>query len=950
MSTNPSFPRPNFPGGTAIRPPKPPKALAIGLGVLVAAIIALVISSRVYTDLLFFREVGFSKVFTTIIWTKLLLFVVFGLLMAGAIAANVTIAYRLRPDFQPLTQEQQQLDRYRQVIGPRIVLITAGLASVFGLITGTSMTGSWKVWQLWLHGQSFGVKDPQFHKDISFFVFTYPFLKLVIGFLFAVLVLSTLVSAAVHYLFGGIRIQTKSDRVVPEARAHLSVLLGLLVLVKALAYWLDRYSLAFSGRGVVTGASYTDVHAALPSKVILASVAVICAALFFANAVRRNWALPGVAFGLLVISAVIIGGAYPLIVQQLRVKPNEVSKEAPYIQRNIEATRTAYGLEGADSQPYNGGAKTLPAKVSAADQLTLANIRLLDPNKLATTFEQLQQVRNYFGFPGSLDIDRYSFDGKTGDAIVAARELDQSGLSADQRNWINLHLIYTHGVGFVAAPAGAVDAQGRPAFAEKNVPQQGALKFTTSPRIYYGELSPDYSVVKTKQLEIDGPSDTGTSGQATNTYDGKGGVKLSGPLRKLLFAIRFKEKNLLLSSALTSESRIMFQRSPRARVAKVAPYLTIDGDPYPAVVNGRVTWILDGYTTSDGYPYSQRTRLGDATTDSTVTSANNRANLVGEVNYIRNSVKATVDAYDGTVTLYAFDPQDPVLRTWMKIFPGTVKSRADLDANTELVAHLRYPEDFFKVQRDLLAQYHVTDAKAFYSKEDFWAVPTEPNAPKGTSPPQPPYYLYMQVPGTSQGDFRLTTAMVARKRQLLAAFISVSSDPTDYGKLRILRLPSDTTVNGPAQVSNSFESDPKVSSALTLLRSAGSETVEGNLLTLPVGGGLLYIQPIYTKGTGTSAFPTLQKVIAGFGDKIGFGPTLADALAQVFTTSPIKPTPTTGNSGTGKPSSALAQAISDAQAAYKAGQEALAKGDFAAYGKAQDDLKAALDRAAAASK
>jgi uncharacterized membrane protein (UPF0182 family) len=384
-------------------------------------------------------------------------------------------------------------------------------------------------------------------------------------------------------------------------------------------------------------------------------------------------------------------------------------------------------------------------------------------------------------------------------------------------------------------------------------------------------------------------------------------------------------------------------------VQKVAPYLTLDGDPYPAVVNGRLTWILDGYTTSDGYPYSEREQLGDVTNDAAVSAASNRTNITGDVNYIRNSVKATVDAYDGTVTLYAFDPNDPVLRTWMKIFPGTVRSKAELDANTDLVAHLRYPEDLFKVQRDLLAQYHVTDPRAFYSKEDFWAVPNEPNNKDASPPPQAPYYLYLQTPGDSTPAFTLTSAMTARRRQVLAAYISVSSDPATYGQIQVLRLPSDTTVQGPAQIANNFEADPTVSKDLSLLRGGGSAVVEGNLLTLPVGGGLLYIEPLYTKSLGTTAFPTLHRVVAGFGGRIGFGESLSDALAQLFSMSPIQPTSPSTPTTSAKGNAALAKAIADAEAAFERGQTALAKGDFAAYGKAQADLKAALDRAAAAS-
>jgi uncharacterized membrane protein (UPF0182 family) len=901
-----------------------------------------------YTDLLWFRETGHSNVFTTVLRTKVLLFVMFGLLMAVTVGTNLAIAYRMRPPFRPLSLEQQNLEPYRVALERFLLPVLLLVSGVFGLFAGLSASSRWRTWLLWRNGQHFGIKDPQFHKDISYFTFTYPFQRFVLGFVLAALVLSLLAAAVTHYLFGGVRLSGTGDRVSVGARVHLSVLIGLVVLLKAVSYWLDRYGLAFSLRGVVQGASYTDVHAVLPAKTMLTGIAFICALLFFANIIVRNVLLPAGALGLLVVSAVVVGGIYPAYVQQFRVKPNEVVREGPYIERNILATQAAYQIDKTKPQFYPA-VSTASKAALRADKGTLPNARLLDPNILGPTFKRAQGVRNYFGFQPSLDIDRYTVAGKTQDYVVAAREVDQQNLAADQKNWINLHLTYTHGNGFVAAPANVVQAGGLPAFTVKDIPLTGpGGDFTVDhSQVYYGENSPDYSIVDTKQAEIDGPG-SNESDEATVHYAGPGGVKLNSGFRKLLFALKFKEKNILLSSSLTNDSKIMYIRSPLDRVQKVAPFLTLDSDPYPAAVDGSLVWIVDGYTTSAGYPYSQRTQLGEAALDSRGIPIPNE-----EVNYIRNSVKATVDAYTGKVTLYTWDDKDPVLKTWKKVFPGLVEDRAMMSAS--LLRHVRYPEDLFKVQRGLLGAYHVTNPTSFYNKEDFWDVPGDPtssatnvlNGLATTSsqdtggPAQPPYFLLLQMPGRPAPAFSLTSTFVARRSSNLTAFAAVSSDPADYGTIRILQLPKSTVIPGPGLVANSFEGNTDVSTRLSLLRGGGSEVVLGNLLTLPVGQGLLYLEPVYTQAKKEPNYPILNSVIVSFGDKIAYKPTLAEALDALFGAgSSTVVTPPAG----GPPPTSLT-AISDAQKAYDDMRAALQRNDFTAYGDALARLKAALDKA-----
>jgi uncharacterized membrane protein (UPF0182 family) len=663
--------------------------------------------------------------------------------------------------------------------------------------------------------------------------------------------------------------------------------------------------------------------------------------------VRRSWLLPAAGTALLVISSVLIAGVYPGVIQQFQVKPSESSKEAPFIQRNIDATRAAYDLNGVQIQDYNATLSTSAGQL-AKDAATIANIRLMDPNVLSATFRQLQQIKPYYAFPQSLDIDRYKVNGVSRDTVVAVRELNINGNPS--RNWINDHLVYTHGFGFVAAYGNTVDADGKPSFVVGDLPPTKGLG-NFEPRIYFGENVPDYSIIGGKKsnspVEFDYPDDTSANGQKNYTYTGTGGVPVGSTLNKLLFAVKYQEQRILLSNLINADSKILYNRSPRERVAKVAPWLTLDGDPYPSIVNGKVTWIIDGYTTSSGYPYAQATSLSTATADAlTANSTSITAQSNKTVNYIRNSVKATVDAYDGSVTLYQWDEKDPVLKTWMKAFPNTVKPKSAISKG--LLEHIRYPEDMFRVQRDILSSYHVKNAAAFYGGQDFWRVPRDPSTFGANAGAQPPYYMTLQMPGSATPTFSLTTPFVPRGgRENLSAFASVNATAgPDYGKISVLQLPRSTNIAGPSQVASNFEAKPDVANALSLLRQGGSDVVLGNLLTLPVGGGLLYVQPVYVRATANAAsYPLLQKVLVSFGDQIGYDDTLKGALDQVFGGNSGTTTSSGTTTTTGTNNSSRANALASAKQAYADGLAALAKGDFAAYDKAQKRLKSALDSA-----
>jgi uncharacterized membrane protein (UPF0182 family) len=907
----------------------------------------LVSLSGFYADLLWFRSVGYVDVWQTSLFTKIYLFLGFGLITAAIITLNIYLAFKKRPIYVPISVEAESLDRYRSQLEPIRKLVVIGTFLAIFYFAGSAGSRFWQTWLLFRNSTDFGQVDPQFGLDISFFAFKLPMWQALIGWGISTIVLAIIAAAAVHYIYGGIRPQVKEERTTVAARVQLSILLGLLVLLKAVAYWFDRYALSLKEGRLITGLTYSDVNALLPAKSILAAIAVVCSLLFFANIIRKSWLLPTAGVALMVIASVLIAGVYPAAIQQFQVKPSESTKEAPFIQRNIDATRAAYGLSDVVVTDYQATVATSAGQL-ANDAATIANIRLMDPNVLSATFRQLQQIKPYYAFADSLDIDRYKIDGKERDVVVAVRELNIDGNPS--RNWINDHLVYTHGFGMVAAYGNTVDADGKPSFVIGDIPPtKGLGEF--QPRIYFGENVPDYSIIggpaASNPVELDYPDDNSPNGQKNYTYTGEGGVPMGSLFTRLLFAIKYQEQRIVLSNLINSESKILFNRNPRERVAKVAPWLTLDGDPYPAVIDGKILWIIDGYTTSAGYPNSRVVNL--ANTGDALTSRANAVSSLDDrnVNYIRNSVKATVDAYDGTVSLYQWDVKDPVLATWSKAFPGSVKPRSEI--SPELLSHIRYPEDMFRVQRDILSAYHVTNAEAFYGGQDFWRVPLDPSSFGANSANQPPYYLTMQIPGQSKPTFSLYTPFVPRGgRENLTALAVVNADAGDeYGKITVLQLPRSTNVPGPSQVASNFEAKPEVATSLSLLRQGGADVVLGNLLTLPVGKGLLYVQPVYVRATGnTAAYPLLQRVLVSFGDQIGFSETLQGALDQVFggdsgTEASSNQPNTPINEGAGT-SQAIRSAIASLQSAFSELEAAQRRLDGAAEDRARARVKAAI--------
>ena len=890
---------------------RPPKVAAI-----IAAIIAVLLFFGpmlvgMYTDWRWFGSIDYRSVFTTAIIARIVLFIIFGLVAAAVVWAAGFFAWRGRPDSLDVGDLNSPVYQYRQSIEKSMGVLFKVIPAIVGIIAGFIGQSHWRDVMLFLNGQDFGVQDPQFHHDLGFYAFSLPVLQIVVSTLSILLVLAFLIALFGHYILGGIRIGNKAagvrGSISRSARLQLAITAGLWMVAQVAGYWLERYGLLYSEHDLFTGGSYTDIHAYLPAKIILMIIGVFVAIALFMAIVIKDLRIPGLAVVLMLASSLVIGQAWPLLMERFSVQPNRQAKENESIARNIEATRYAYGLtdDHVDYKENWGGDDVSDDKV-ASDNATINNLRLLDPEILSPTFTQMQQLKNFYGFPETLSMDRYEIDGKMRDFVVAARELDPNELRENQSDWINRHTVYTHGNGFVAAQANTVDEVARDAGSARG----GYPIFTVSdlqtqagesegegetqdaekslgikvdqPRIYYGPViasaadNLDYAI-------------TGTTGEnpveydtdSTNyTYDGEGGVEIGNLFDRTMYAAKYRELNFLLSDRVGSESKLLYDRDPRERVEKVAPWLTTDSATYPAVIDGHLKWIVDGYTTLDSLPYSQRASLSDATQDALNPDGTTQRLVNDQVGYIRNSVKATVDAYDGSVDLYEFDKEDPVLKAWEGVFPDVVKPESEI--SDELREHFRYPEDMFKVQRDLLARYHVDDPNVFFNNDAFWSVPNDPTAEESRDLNQPPYYVMAADPETGEPSFQLTTSYRGLNREFLSAHMAVSSDPDTYGDITVRVLPTNTQTQGPKQAQDAMMSSDQVARDRTLWEGT-NDLHNGNLLALPVGGGeILYLEPIYSQRKDqASAFPKLLRVLVSYKGRVGYAPTIGDALEQV---------------------------------------------------------------------
>ncbi|MDO5661616.1 MAG: UPF0182 family protein [Brachybacterium sp.] len=1003
--------------------------LTITVGILGGLIVLLLILSEVWTRYLWFDQLGFTDVLLTRWVTQSILFLIGAVAFAVPLYITLRIAYAKRPLYPPVTREQEALEQFRAAVDPLRRGITIIAPIVIGVFGGLAAARSWQEVHLFLNPQSFGQIDPIFGYDVSFFVFTLPMIDLVIAFA-RFIVLVTIIGALVaHFVYGGLSWdQDRGLEVTTPARRHLGVLAVLYLLLLGVSHWVERYGLLNNEHARFDGASYADVNAILPAKTILAIAAIIVAAVFVLWILRGDWRIPAIGAGLMILATLTVGTAYPWLIQQYQVNPNERALEQEYIQHNIDATRSAFGIEEVDELEYEAVTDAEPGALRE-DAATTAQIRLLDPDVVSPTFGQREANRRFWGFEDILSVDRYEIDGELQDTVIGVRELRPDQMELQDEPWVNRHIVYTHGFGVAAAYGNRRNADGEPAFLQSGVPGSGALG-DYEERVYFGRHSPDYSIVGAPEgappEEFDYPTgaaaaaeDEGQGVEGTQTqytFQGDGGPSVGNFFNRLLYAVKFRDPNIVISSYLNDESQILYDRDPQQRVREVAPFLSLDSQLLPAVVDGELVWIIDGYTTSDRYPYSQSLDMATVINDSRTNPDQTQGLRDSRANYMRNGVKATVNAFDGSVTLYAWDTEDPVLQAWQEVFPGALHSADEI--SSELMSHLRYPVDYFKAQRTLLSTYHVTDADEFYGRQDFWQIPPDPTIAAGENPdgttadqaPQPPHYLTMQMPDEDAPRFTLSSSFIPQQGQnVLTGFLAVDSEtgneagnPADsYGRLTLLRLPASNPVNGPGQVQATFNSEPAVSQALNLLKSGNSEVINGNLLTVPVGGGLLYVQPVYLQSSATGGgaqFPLLQMVLVSFGEKIGFAPTLDQALDEVFggdsgaaagdeavpadpgqagateaetsedlaqeeadiepdATEDPEATPTeeetpaeeaTTPAADGTPQERLDQALADMDEAAIDAEQAMEEGDWTRYGEAQDRLEDALQRAIAA--
>ncbi|MFQ5988791.1 MAG: UPF0182 family protein [Candidatus Methylomirabilales bacterium] len=878
---------------------------------LLLALLGLVSQSiPLYTDWLWFESVGFSSIFVTILLTQALLALIFGGFCFITLYLNLFLVHR-----SPATDVLVELEDHlglpsRFVLEPYIKRSLLPVALILSFVAGVQATGQWEVALRFLYPTPFQIQDPLLHKDLSFFIFRLPFLNFLYQWCMIILVVSALLVALASILYRGIQITRQGLRFSLWARTHILVLIGAFLFLKAWGYHLSTYDLLYSPRGVVFGASYTDLFATLPALRILTILAVICGLLCLTQIWRQKFTL---LFGGLVtlVAAAIIGQmVYPNILQRVRVIPNELDLESPYIVHNIRFTQKAYGLDRIEEVAFPAE-ENLRMTDLRKNQLTVNNIRLWDPQPLLATFAQLQEIRTYYKFV-DVDVDRYRLNGRYEQVMLSPRELSHDHLPS--RIWINEHLTFTHGYGAVLGPVNRVSPEGLPVLYLKDIPpvSNGPLKITR-PEIYYGELGNEYVFVKTKSKELDYPA--GDKNEYTS-YEGEGGVPVT-PLRKALFAARFGTIRILFSEDIVRGSRVMLYRRIGERVRKVAPFLRYEPDPYLVVAEGgRLFWIIDAYTVSDKYPYSEP--------------------YAGAENYIRNSVKVVVDPYHGSMSFYISDPTDPLIQTYARIFPTLFQPLEAMP--TDLQAHIRYPETLFAIQARMYATYHMRDPQVFYNKEDVWHIPRRTG---GKDVPMEPYYVIMRLPQVEKEEFILLIPFTPARKDNMSAWMAARSDPPHYGKLIVYNMPKQKLVFGPRQIEARLNQDAFISQQLSLWGQRGSHVIHGPLLAIPIETSLLYVQPLYLAAEEQS-LPELKRVIVAYGNQISMEETLDQALTKIFTdTAVASPAAPRAPPPASIPSS-IRELVVRALEHFQRGQQLLRQGDLAGYAEEQKRLEGTL--------
>ena len=837
-----------------------------------------------FTNYLWFDSVDLNSVWLKILITKSALVAATSLLAFAFIFINLRLAVRATPvmDIFESFDSQDPLSRFREFVNERFLKYRLWGAIGLSLFLGAGASQLWEQVLLFLNQKSFGVTDPIFQNDISSYVFGLPLYRLFVSWGFQLVIFTSVIIVLFFIATGALQLRPgRLPEVSSGAKAHLSVLLAFVAVLKAFAYRLDSMELLYSPRGKVFGASYTDAVAHLPALNLLILISLFGAVLLLVNIKRRGWLLPATAISLWLAVSIIVGGVVPSAIQRFRVLPDELNKELPYVESHINYTRLAYGLDSIEEKSFEASPDLTEDDISDNSQ-TVDNIRLWDPTVLAETYSQLQEIRAYYALD-EVDVDRYKINGELTQVMVSARELDQTNLPAV--GWVNERLQYTHGYGVVFSPANNVASQGQPDFYVKGVPATTTVSELEieQPRIYFGESaeSVEYVVVNSLQEEVDYPLSTEGQSVAYTNYSGDGGVGIGSFFRRLGFALRYGELNLLISNQLSDDSKLIMERNIVSRVKKAAPFLYTDNDPYLALVEGDLFWIIDMYTVSDKYPYAQ---------PADTRRINENSGLPLNFNYLRNSVKAVVNAYDGTLNFYVVDETDPLISTYEDIFPNLFSPKSSM--NTELLDHIRYPEDLFTIQSDMYRDYHMTDPRVFYADEDPWEIPSDSSTTPRVATlrgefteigfkPMLPYYLLMSLPGENDLSYLIFQPFNPENRPNMQSFLVADADPENYGQLIDFRLPKGEFVDGPSQVATRINQDPDISQIFTLLDQQGSSVIKGNLFVVPINQSILYYQPIYLQGE-QNPLPEFKFVVVVFQDRIIMEESLSEALESIF--------------------------------------------------------------------
>ena len=894
-----------------------------------------------FTNYLWFDSVNLNSVWIKILLTKGALVGATSLLAFIFIFTNLRLAVRATPvmDIFESFESQDPLSRFRAWTNERFLRYRLWGSIGLSLFLGAGASQLWEQVLLFLNQQSFGVTDPVFQADVSRYVFGLPLYRLFVSWGFQLVIFTSLIIVLFFVATGALQLrQGRLPEVSSGAKAHLSVLLAFIAILKAFAYRLDSMELLYSPRGKVFGASYTDVIAHLPALNLLILISLFGAVLLLVNIKRRGWLLPATAISLWLAVSIIVGGLVPAAIQRFRVVPDELNKELPYVENHIDYTRLAYGLDSIEEKSFAASPDLSQNDISNNKQ-TVDNIRLWDPTVLAETYSQLQEIRAYYALQ-EVDVDRYRINGELTQVMVAARELDQTNLPAV--GWVNERLQYTHGFGVVFSPANNVASQGQPDFYVKGVPATTTVSEleVEQPRIYFGESadSVEYVVVNSLQDEVDYPLSTEGQSVAYTNYSGDGGVGIGSFFRRLGFALRYSELNLLISNQLSDDSKLIMERNIVSRVKKAAPFLYTDNDPYLALIDGNLFWIIDMYTVSDKYPYAQ---------PADTRRINENSGLPVNFNYLRNSVKAVVNAYDGTMNFYVVDENDPIMTAYNDIFPDLFSPKSEM--SSELLDHIRYPEDLFTIQSDMYRDYHMTDPRVFYADEDPWVIPSDSSTTPRVATlrgefteigfkPMLPYYLLMSLPGETDLSYLIFQPFNPENRPNMQSFLVADADPENYGQLIDFRLPKGEFVDGPSQVATRINQDPDISQIFTLLDQQGSSVIKGKLFVVPINQSILYYQPIYLQGE-QNPLPEFKFVVVVFQDRIIMSETLSEALASIFGDELIS-----DNVEESKGESPL-DLLAKATTAFEQAQEQLQKGNLGKYQELIDQAQQYVDLA-----